>query len=152
IYYGPAPIDPPEDIPDIIEDVFEQPLIEMLTPNLRQQLEQSRAARQEEEQRERAIKQEALERAQEAAKRKREEKLAEEFEECEKDLRELWVKMGIAVFGSLRNMTMDNDNIIQESKKRKCTIEYFKGAVALMKQTTREVIGINEVGAGRRCQ
>ncbi|KAG0195928.1 hypothetical protein BGX28_000358 [Mortierella sp. GBA30] len=72
----------------------------------------------------------------EAQKRKREEEVKESFKECDAKLKELWFMLGRDIFEG----------------KRKCTLSYMQAAVATLENARREVKGVNEIGAGRKCQ
>jgi hypothetical protein len=77
----------------------------------------------------------------EARKRAMEEERNERWRSCELELMELWFQGG-------KEIGVDTE----DKKRRKCSLEYMESAVALLKQTVGELKGINEVGAGRRCQ
>ncbi|KAG0023691.1 hypothetical protein BGZ80_008462 [Entomortierella chlamydospora] len=67
----------------------------------------------------------------------REKEQEQELMDLEADLKTMISEIGIAA-GS--------------TKKRKCTLEYFRSTVAGVRKTLLEVKGLNAVQAGRRCQ
>lgn len=73
----------------------------------------------------------------EARKRKHEEEVAEAFKDCDARLKEIWVTMG---------------NYIIKDVNRKCTLDYMRATVATLENACRDLKGVNEIGAGRRCQ
>lgn len=73
----------------------------------------------------------------EAARKAREAELAAVFIECEKRLAAL-----ITVIG----------DEARAYKRRKCSLKYFQSTIAGLERTLHEVKGLNNVGAGRKCQ
>ncbi|KAF9189661.1 hypothetical protein BGZ51_009390 [Haplosporangium sp. Z 767] len=75
----------------------------------------------------------------EMKKRTRELVIAEDFEDCERELRSAWMELGKFIHPE------------GTSKKTLCTLEYIQGVVASLKVAVREVKGIDVAGAERRC-
>ena len=73
----------------------------------------------------------------EAKKRKHEEEVAEAFKEYKGRLKDVWVKMS---------------GYIMTDKTRECTLDYLKATVVTMENACRDLKGVNEKGAGRRCR
>ncbi|KAI8606020.1 hypothetical protein EDD21DRAFT_349490 [Dissophora ornata] len=74
---------------------------------------------------------------QEAARVARDAENALKFKDCEAKLQDLM------------------KSILHEAaaiKRRKCTLQYFQSSIAGLERTLLEVKGLNQVGAGRKCQ
>lgn len=74
---------------------------------------------------------------QEAARVARDAENALKFKDCETKLQDLM------------------KSILHEAaaiKRRKCTLQYFQSSIAGLERTLLEVKGLNQVGAGRKCQ
>jgi hypothetical protein len=67
----------------------------------------------------------------------KEAKNARAFEEGEAQLKVLLEKIGTAIWAT---------------KKRKCSLQYLQETIALLHNTYLQVKGLNESGAGRKCQ
>jgi len=75
---------------------------------------------------------------QEAARVAREAQNAQIFHECERNLEASVLAIA--------------HEVLAKKNRRKCTLQYLQSVVAGLERTLLEVKGLNQVGAGRRCQ
>ena len=73
----------------------------------------------------------------EAARKDREAEQVLAFKDCEERLTALLATIG---------------DEARAQKRRKCSLQYFQSAIAGLERIVLEIKGLNNVGAGRKCQ